>query len=111
MGSPREAYASGVLVTMRRWSVTARSTSATRSMIRRPPSSMSALGQPPMRVLFPPAWMTPVTLIRRPSYRHGPLAQDARRPHRAIGDRRAGAPCRRASVEDEVHRLLEVTPH
>src|SRR5256712_827016 len=33
-------------------------------MIRRPPSLSSALGRPPMRVLLPPAWMTPVTLTR-----------------------------------------------
>src|SRR5207244_2209518 len=33
-------------------------------MIRRPPSLSSAVGRPPMRVLSPPAWMTPVTLTR-----------------------------------------------
>src|SRR5262252_5876362 len=33
-------------------------------MMRRPPSSIRALGCPPIRVLPPPAWMTPVTVIR-----------------------------------------------
>src|SRR5713101_5792508 len=111
MGSPREAYSSGVLVTMRRSSVTARTTSATRSMIRRPPSSISALGWPPMRVLLPPAWMTPVTLTRDPSYYYRPPAQDARRPDRAVGDGGARAPRGRPAVEDQVHHVIEVTAH
>src|SRR5262245_64843984 len=108
MGKPREAYASDVLVTIRRSSVTARITSTTRSMIRRPPSSISALGRPPIRVLLPPAWMTPVTLIAASSYRHRPLAQHARWPHRAIGDGRARASCCFAPVDDQIHRPVEV---
>src|SRR5438094_9452612 len=111
MGSARDAYSSGVLVTRRRSSVTARTTSATRSMIRLPPSSISALGWPPMRVLLPPAWMTPVTLTRDPSYRHRAPAQDARRPDRAVGDGGARAARGRPAVEDQVHRVLEVTAH
>ena len=66
-GEPEGCVHVGVLVTMRRSSVTARITSTTRSMMRRPPSSINALGWPPMRVLLPPAWMTPVTLIARRS--------------------------------------------
>src|SRR5712691_6668415 len=111
IGSPREAYGSGVLVTMRRSSVTARTTSATRSMIRLPPSSISALGRPPMRVLLPPAWMTPVTLKRDPSYRHRAPARDARRPDRAVGDGGARAARGRPAVEAQVHRVLGVTAH
>src|SRR5215813_11453202 len=111
MGKPREAYASDVLVTIRRSSVTARITSTTRSMIRRPPSSISALGRPPIRVLLPPAWMTPVTLIATLSHCHRSLTQHAWWPHRAIGDGRARASRRLAAVDDHVHCPLEVALH
>src|SRR3989454_7549206 len=63
MGSPSAEYSSGVFVTSSTSGVAARNTSTTRSMMRRPPSSMSALGRPPMRVLLPPAWITPVIFI------------------------------------------------
>src|SRR5689334_4766252 len=108
MGSPSPAYTSDVLVTMSRSSVTARMTSTTRSMMRRPPSSINALGWPPMRVLLPPAWMTPVTLTTMRSYRHRPLTQHTRRPFRAVGDRRGGASCRGPTIENHVHRSVEV---
>src|SRR5262245_5274769 len=63
IGSPRKAYVSGVLVTTSRSSTAPSSASTTRSMIRRPPRSMRAFGLPPIRVLKPPAWITPVILI------------------------------------------------
>src|SRR5215471_17315823 len=108
---PREAYASDVLVTIRRSSVTPRITSTTRSMIRRPPSSISALGRPPIRVLLPPAWMTPVTLIATWSHRHRSLTEHAWWPHRAIRDGRARSSRRRPAIDDHVHRALEIPLH
>src|SRR3989441_5050223 len=39
-------------------------------MMRRPPTSMRALGSPPIRTLRPPAWITPVSLTE-PSSRPG----------------------------------------
>src|SRR5262245_22430883 len=105
---PSDAYSSGVLVTSRRSSVTAVTTSTTRSMIRRPPSSMSALGRPPMRVLLPPAWITPVIVTASPaSQQHRSGAQDARGPARAVGDGGAGTSCGRAAVEDHVDMASE----
>ena len=56
-------------------------------MMRRPPKSMRALGAPPIRVLLPPAWTTPVTLIRSPDRRAARAA--ARRCNR-----RRSTPCR-----------------
>src|SRR5215475_2983885 len=73
MGSPRKAYASGVLVTTSRSSTAPPSASTTRSMIRRPPRSMSAFGLPPIRVLKPPAWITPVTFMLFGGGPDGPL--------------------------------------
>src|SRR5262249_50679287 len=111
MGRPRDAYTSDVLVTMRRSSVTSRTTSTTRSMMRRPPNSINALGCPPIRVPLPRAWITPVTLMTMRSYRYGPLTQDTRRPYRAVGDGRSRASRGRPAVEDDVHRSVEVALH
>src|SRR3989304_7484473 len=61
VGSRRKAYRSGVFVTIRRLESPEPSTSTIRSMIRLPPSPTRALGSPPIRVLLPPAWITPVT--------------------------------------------------
>src|ERR1043166_4004527 len=72
--------------------------SSTRSMMRRPASRISAFGSPPVRVLLPPAWMTPVTLIgwrRRRSFGDAghPYSVTPRRRsfgvsgHRSDGDR------------------------
>src|SRR3989441_12981175 len=47
-------------------------------MIRLPPRSIRALGCPPMRVLLPPAWITPVIFIRRGRLHR--RAHRARRP-------------------------------
>src|SRR3989442_16010406 len=41
-------------------------------MMRRPPTSIRALGSPPIRTLWPPAWITPVSLtsdLSRPGKR------------------------------------------
>ena len=48
------------------------SAASTRSMIGRPPSSMSAFGRPPIRSLRPPAWITPVTFIEARSRARSP---------------------------------------
>src|SRR5262249_4891096 len=91
-------------------------------MIRRPPTSRSAFGCPPMRVLLPPAWITPTT------FTPGPPPSSPRRPARSFeGDRalaeqtrridtdveygRGCASARRASVQDEIDKTVEIPQH
>src|SRR3990172_7135295 len=100
MGSPRKAYSSGVFVTIRRLESTEPSTSTIRSMIRLPPSPTRALGSPPIRVLLPPAWITPVTATA-PSLRQFERApaDGPRRGHRHVHDGGGkGGPWRRTRV-------------
>src|SRR3989449_11429129 len=78
-------------------------------MPTRPRSWSSALGRPPMRVLLPPAWMTPVTLTG--SHRHRALAQDAWRVHGRVEDGGGPAPRRRPAVDHEGDRVAEVREH
>src|SRR5919109_1710012 len=59
IGMPRSAYTSGVFVTIKSSSNTLRITSTTRSTRRLPPSDIRALFCP-MRLLLPPARITPV---------------------------------------------------
>src|SRR5436190_7617383 len=97
--------------------------------MRLPPSSSSALGSPPMRMLRPPAWMTPVILTERLSLSSfgavgcgshcGPTTSCGSHYHCALSDHARGvdgdvdhcrgrAAGRRPAVEHEVERVAEV---
>src|SRR5262245_12642403 len=96
----------------------------TRSMSGRPPTLRRALARPPIRVLRPPAWITPVIFTRRsrflavpsPDYRRllAALSRDDRafpqylwRRDREVEDRRREAARGRSRVEDQVHGAPE----
>src|SRR6185295_1378601 len=86
-------------------STTGRTASSTRSTMRRPPSSSNAFGSPPMRVLLPPAWITPVT---RTSDLDRARTDHAGRVHGDVEHRGGLAARRGAAVEHEIDRVTEV---
>src|SRR5215467_10201650 len=98
--------------------------------MRLPPSSSRALGSPPMRVLRPPAWITPVIFIMFRSPRmvgpqphdvlrlalpyvqcNGSLTQHAGRVDGYVDDRGGRAAGRWAPVEHQVENVTEVGEH
>src|SRR5262245_62922004 len=67
---------------------------------------MRALGEPPMRVLLPPAWITPVTVTWIRSFRRSPpAAGDGPHPQeidQPVPPHRVTAPARRTRGGDTV---------